>query len=132
MLRRLAVSIDSPGCASIGSTSMISRAARHRCRLLHRRPLEHAQPAAAIALDPDEPFALTRLQQVHQTAEPVAPLVEAAIGLTQDLFHVAQVHRPARRRRGREDLAGALDARLGLSVWRTSVAGADGTPAPAA
>src|SRR4029077_1511111 len=79
---------------------------RRRRRALERRALEHAQAAAAIALDAHESLALARLQQIHQAAEAVAPLVEAALALAQDLFDVAQVHRPARAGRRAEDRAG--------------------------
>ena len=87
---------------------------RRRCgscgAALQGRPGEHAQAAAAVALDADEPLLLRRAQQVHQAGEPVAALVEAALGLAENLLHVAQVHRPARIRRGGENAAGALHA----------------------
>ena len=50
---------------------------RQHCSL-QRSALEHAQAAAAIALDPHEPITLARFQKIHQPAEAVPPLVEAA------------------------------------------------------
>ena len=74
----------------------------------HVRTLEHAESAAAVALDADETVALTRLQQVHQAAKAVAALVEVAGA--EDLLHVAQVHRPARIRGIRQQLRRGADA----------------------
>src|SRR5262245_9837200 len=88
--------------------------------LLQRRSLEHAQPAAPVALDADEAFLLTRLEQIHQPAESVAPLVEAARRLPEDLLDVAQIHWPARVGRRREDRAGALHT-LGRGADRLDV-----------
>jgi hypothetical protein len=70
---------------------------------LQRRSLEHAQAATPIALDAHEAVALQGLQQIHQPAKSVAALVEPAVGLAEDLFDVAQIHRPARVGGGGQD-----------------------------
>jgi len=84
------ISIDSAGCVATGVTSATSPGPGLRQRRsLQRSALEHAQAAAAIALDPQESVTLARFQKIHQPAEAVPPLVEAALGLAKDLFHVA-------------------------------------------
>jgi hypothetical protein len=72
--------------------------------------LEHAKTAASIALDPHEPLALTPLEQIHQPAESVAALVEPALGLPQNLFHVAEIHRPPCVPGSGQDAPGDADA----------------------
>src|SRR4029077_13796678 len=74
--------------------------------------LKDAKAAAAIELDPHEAVALQRFQQVHQAAEAVARVVEAAVVVAKNLLHVAEIHRPACARRGGENLPRAADARL--------------------
>jgi hypothetical protein len=68
------------------------------------RSLKHAKAAAAIALHSNQTFALAGTEQIKQSAEPVAPLVERT--RPQDLLHVAQVHRPPGAARCGEQPAG--------------------------
>src|SRR6185295_14851117 len=82
----------------------------HGRRALKLRSLEDAQPAAAVALDSDEAFTLAGLQQVHQAAEPVATLVESTLGLSKNLFHVAEIHRPPCVPGGDQDAPGDAHA----------------------
>ena len=84
---------------------------------LKRRSLEHAKPTAAIALDPDEALTLASLQQIHQAAEAVAALVEAALGLPQDMFDVRRYIGQRAPVAARESLAGATHA-VGLIAER--------------
>src|SRR5207253_7237202 len=88
--------------------------------LLERRSLEDAKTSAPIALDAHEVFSLTRLQQIHQAIETAAALVEPTFGLSKDLLHVTQVHRPPRAGGGGENPSGALHAfsRARRLVWR--------------
>ena len=84
---------------------------------LERRSLEDAQAAATIALDAHGVLALQRLQQIHQAAETVAALIVSAVGLTKDLFDVAQIHRPPGVRGGSENLRCSRDA-VGRALGR--------------
>ena len=81
-----------------------------RPRLLQDRPLEDEQAAAAISFEPHEALALTGTQQIDQAGEPVAALVETTIGCAQQLLDIAQVYRPPRGRRGRQNLPDKPDA----------------------
>src|SRR5262249_3883800 len=91
------------------------RMPNRRGRAVELRSLKDAKAAASIALDPDETLALARLEQIHQPAEPVAPLVESAVGLSKDLLDDSQIHGPSRVGRGGDDPSGDANAVGGVA-----------------
>ena len=97
-----------PTSSSIASYRFIDLRQAIDCRSVRRqlrecRTLEHPQAAAAVAFDAHQLFALQRLEKVHQPAEVIAAFIETTFGLSQDLFHVTEIHRPAGIFRRRQD-----------------------------
>ena len=87
---------------------------RHRSGL-QRSAREHADLPTAIALETEQPFALTHAQKLHHRREAPLALVEVRIHSANELLELADVHRPSRRlRRAVEHVSRRFDDLLNL------------------